>query len=247
MDNTNYIALSRQMALWKQMDIVSNNMANMNTSGYKQDDAIFTTFISQTPEAQGIGQVPLYFTEDYGQWQDFSEGAINVTGNTFDLALKGDAFFCVETDQGEMYTRKGQFSLDGNGMLVTNDGATVLGENGQPFFFAPGETEITISEAGDVLTENGAVGRLKLASFEYNQRLIKTAGTMFINPGDAQERAVGPEVAVQQGAVEKSNVDSVTEMTKLIHLQRSYEFVQQMIDEEHDRLSNTISTYAQLA
>ena len=70
---------------------------------------------------------------------------------------------------------------------------------------------------------------------------------MFMNPGDAQQRPVGAEVAVVQGAVEKSNVDPISEMTKLIHLQRSYEFVQQMIDEEHDRLSNTISTYAQLA
>lgn len=248
MDNTNYIALSRQMALWKQMDIVSNNMANMNTSGYKQDDAVFTSFMVQTPEAATrVGRTPLYFTEDYGQWQNFSEGAISVTGNTFDVALKGDAFFCVETDAGEMYTRKGQFSLDGNGMLVTNDGAAVLSENDQPFFFAPGEGEITISEAGDVLTENGIIGRLKLASFDNNQKLIKTAGTMFMNPGDAQQRPVGAEVAVVQGAVEKSNVDPISEMTKLIHLQRSYEFVQQMIDEEHDRLSNTISTYAQLA
>ena len=247
MDNTNYIALSRQMALWKQMDIVSNNMANMNTSGYKQDDAVFTSFMVQTPEAQGIGRVPLYFTEDYGQWQNFSEGAISVTGNTFDVAIKGDAFFCVETDAGEMYTRKGQFSLDGNGMLVTNDGAAVLSEDNQPFFFAPGEGEITISEAGDVLTETGSIARWKLARSDNHQTVLKTAVTMLMKPGDAQERPVGAEVAVVQGAVEKSNVDPISEMTKLIHLQRSYEFVQQMIDEEHDRLSNTISTYAQLA
>ena len=80
MDNTNYIALSRQMALWKQMDIVSNNMANMNTSGYKQDDVLFSSFMVQTPDAQGIGRAPLYFTEDFGSFQDFSEGPIVETG-----------------------------------------------------------------------------------------------------------------------------------------------------------------------
>lgn len=247
MDNTNYIALSRQMALWKQMDIVSNNMANMNTSGYKQDDAVFTSFLVQTPEAKGIGSQPIYFTEDYGQYQNFAEGTIMETGNTFDVALNGDAFFCVETANGERYTKKGQFSLDGDGKLVTNDGAVVLSENNEPFFFAPGETEIGISESGDVMTENGPVGRLKLVSFADNQKLLKTAGTLFENTSGNQMLPGANNARVIQGAVEKSNVDAITEMTKMINLQRNYEYVQQMIDTEHERISNTISTYAQLA
>lgn len=247
MDNTNYIALSRQMALWKQMDIVSNNMANMNTSGYKTDDALFTSFLVQTPEAQGVGSEPLFCTEDFGSFQNFIEGSMLHTGNTFDVAIKGDAFFCVDTAGGEKYTRKGQFSLDAEGKLVTNDGAVVLSENNEPFFFAPGEKEITISENGDVLTENGLIGRLKLAKFADNQKLLKIAGTMFEN---TQGNAViygGDGVSVHQGTVEKSNVEPISEMTKLINLQRSYEYVQQMIDNEHERISNTISTYAQLA
>ncbi len=247
MDNTNYIALSRQMALWKQMDIVSNNMANMNTSGYKQDDAVFTSFMVQTPDATGIGKQPLYFTQDFGEYHNFAEGALVETGNTFDLALKGDAFFCIETPQGERYTRKGQFSLNGEGMLTTMDGDPVLSENGEPFFFAPGENEISISEAGEVVSENGVIGRLKLVSFADNQKLLKVAGTMFENVAGNAMQLQPAEAVVVQGAVEKSNVDSVVEMTKLIKLQRSYEYVQQMIDEEHERISNTISTYAQLA
>ena len=132
MDNTKYIALSRQMALWKQMDIVSNNMANMNTSGYKQDDAVFSSYLVQTPEATGFGRVPVYFTQDYGQYQDFREGAIVNTGNTFDLASRGDVFFAIETNQGEMYTKKGSFTLDANGQLVTMEGQAVLSENNEP-------------------------------------------------------------------------------------------------------------------
>lgn len=247
MDNTNYIALSRQMALWKQMDIVSNNMANMNTSGYKQDDALFTSYMVQTPQATGIGRAPLYFTQDYGSFQNFAEGALETTGNTFDVAIKGDGFFCVETQAGERYTRKGQFSLDSEGKIVTNEGAVVLSENNTPFFIAPGETEIVITENGDVITENGIIGRLKIASFEDNQKLLKTAGTMFENTA-GNTMAVGAEnVKIAQGVIEKSNVNAIEEMTKLIKIQRSYEYVQQMIDEEHDRISNTISTYAQLA
>jgi flagellar basal-body rod protein FlgF len=120
-------------------------------------------------------------------------------------------------------------------------------QNGASGIFAPGETEITISESGDVMTENGIIGRLKLVSFEDNQKLLKVAGTMFENV-DGNNMQVGNNNAiVAQGAVEKSNVNAIEEMTRLIKVQRSYEYVQQMIDQEHDRLSNTISTYAQLA
>ena len=247
MDNTSYIALSRQMALWKQMNIVSNNMANMNTVGYKQDDVIFTSFIKQTKGAEGIGASPIFFTQDYADFQNMSEGAFKETGNVFDLAIKGDGFFCVETKDGEKYTRKGQFTLDADGALVTTDGDYVLSENNTPLFFAPGETEITVTQSGDVMTENGIIGRLKVANFADNQKLLKVSGVLFENvEGNAVSFGQG-NVQIAQGMVEASNVNSISEMTNLVKIQRSYDYVQQMIDEEHDRLSNTISTYAELA
>lgn len=247
MDNTKYVALSRQMALWKQMDVVSNNMANMNTSGYKADDAVFSQFLAQTKDAKGVAAQPIYFTQDFGSYQDFKEGAIVDTGNTFDVALQGESFFAVETTQGERYTKKGQFSLDFNGQLVTNEGHPVLSEGNEPFFFAPGEKEIVISESGEISSENGIIGRLKLVNFEDKQKLLKVAGTMFENTaGNAM--IVNPnDTRVIQGAVEKSNVQGIEEMTKMVKLQRSYEYVQQMIDEEHTRLSNTISAFSQMA
>ena len=130
---------------------------------------------------------------------------------------------------------------------MTSEGAVLLSENDTPFFIAPGETEITITESGDVITENGLIGRLKLASFEDNQKLLKVAGTMFENVNGNTMTIGNDDVRVKQGVIEKSNVNAIAEMTKLIKVQRSYEYVQQMIDEEHDRISNTISTYAQLA
>ncbi len=247
MDNTSYIALSRQMALWKQMNIVSNNMANMNTAGYKQDDVLFTSFVKQTPEAQGIASAPQYFTMDFASFQDFAEGTFKSTGNTFDLAIKGDGFFCIETKDGEKYTRKGQFTLNEDGALVTTEGDLVLSENNAPFFFAPGETEITISESGDVMTENGLIGRLKVAKFADNQKLLKVANVLFENTAGNQMTVGSENVRIAQGMVEASNVNAITEMTNLVKIQRSYDYVQQMIDEEHDRLSNTISTFAELA
>ncbi len=249
MDNTKYIALSRQMALWKQMDIVSNNMANMNTTGYKQDEAVFSSYIHQSDQkvaVQGMARKPLYFTQDFGSYSNFNEGMLVETGNTLDVAIKGDAFFAVQTPSGERYTRKGNFTLDADGMLVTTEGDPVLSENNEPFFFAPEEKQISIVENGEIYTENGLIGKMKLVQFEDNQKLLKVANTMFENT-DGNNMIIGEDnIRVLQGKLEKSNVNSIEEMTKLVNLQRSYEYVQQMIDEEHDRLSNTINAFAQM-
>ena len=248
MDNTNYIALSRQMALWKQMDLVSNNMANMNTAGYKGDDAVFTSYLVDTRGgAADIVGNPLYFTMDYASYKDFSEGMIAHTGNKFDVAIQGNAFFSVDTPQGELYTKKGQFTLNSDGAISTIDGFPILSENGTPFFIAPEETQLIITETGEVMTENGSLGRIKMATFADNQLLSKVGDTMFaMKEGNTAEFNTGNYKLVQ-GSIEKSNVNGVNEMTKLIKVQRAYEYVQQMIDTEHERLSNTIQAYAQLA
>ncbi len=248
MDNTNYIALSRQMALWKQMDLVSNNMANMNTAGYKGDEALFTTYLAETQNgAKDIVGNPLYFTQDYASYKNFAEGMIAHTGNRLDAAIQGDAFFTVETPNGEMYTKKGQFSLDADGAIVTSEGYYLMSEGNTPFFIAPGETEITITESGEIFTENGSIGRMKLASFDAPQELQKVGNSLFSNDGTAGASFNADNSVVKQYSIEKSNVNSINEMTKLINLQRSYDYVQQMIDEEHQRLSNIIDTFSQLA
>ncbi len=248
MDNTNYIALSRQMALWKQMDVISNNMANMNTSGYKGDEAVFTTYLAKTENpARGIVGNPLRFTQDYGTYKNFSEGMISHTGNTLDAAVKGDAFFAVETPAGEKYTRKGQFKLDADGAIVTAEGYPVLSENGEPFFIAPNEKEITITASGEILTENGSLGRMRLASFEDNQKLLKIADTLFENTEGNKMEYNNGNYQIVQHSIEKSNIEPVVEMTKMINLHRSYEYIQQMIDTEHERLSNTINAFSQQA
>ena len=246
MDNTKYIALSRQMALWKQMNVVSNNVANMNTTGFKQEGTVFSTYVAQTMNAQGMGKEPVFFTQDLATYTDFIEGALVETGNPFDVALQGDGFFTIETDNGVAYTRKGNFTLNRDGMLVTTDGNAVLSQNNTPIFIAPTETEVMITEDGSVSTENGIIGRLNVVKFENNQLLVKRADTMFDNV-DGNRISAADDVRVVHGSLEKSNVNSIEEMTKLIQLQRSYEFVQQMIDEEHDRISNTIDAYSQLA
>lgn len=245
MDNTKYIALSRQMGLWNQLGVVSNNMANMNTSGFKQDNILFKSYLTETPNAKGFGRSQVHFSQDFGSYSDFSEGNIVSTGNTFDVAIKGDGFFAIETDDGEKYTRKGNLALDVDGKLVTADGFPILSESNTPFFIAPGEKSISISESGEVSTENGIIGKIKLVEFEDNNKLAKIGSTMFDNPKN-NKMSNATKGAIAQGYIEKSNVNAIAEMTSMINIQRSYDFIAQMINDEHDRLSKTISTYAQL-
>ena len=153
----------------------------------------------------------------------------------------------VETKDGEKYTRKGQFTLDKEGALVTSAGEYVLSENNAPIFIAPGEREITISESGDVISENGVIGRLKVAKFADNQKLLKVNGVLFENVEGNAVSFDSDNIRIAQGMLESSNVNAINEMTNLVKIQRSYDYVRHMIDEEHDRLSNTISTYAELA
>ena len=180
-----------------------------------------------------------------GTYKNFAEGMIEHTGNSLDVAIKGDAFFAVETADGEKYTRKGQFLLDSNGAIITKEGYTLLSENGTPFFIAPNEKEISISKSGEVSTENGSLGRIRLASFENKQDLQKVGDTLFENKeGNIVEYNNG-NYEIEQESIEKSNIEPISEMTKMINLQRSYEYVQQMIDTEHERLSNTITAFSQ--
>ncbi|MFI3242061.1 MAG: flagellar basal-body rod protein FlgF [Alphaproteobacteria bacterium] len=252
MINTKYVALSRQIALWNQMDTVSNNVANVNTTGFKAEDAIFSEYITDTPKAKGVASDPVYFTQNFGTYKNFNEGAIVETGNALDLAIDGEGFFAVATQNGEQYTRKGNFTLNAEGALVTNEGHYVLSTDNKPIIFAPEETDISISGDGSVystqieagISQNNFVANIKLINFENPQELTKTAGTLF--EANENSNAIASNAVLKQGAIEKSNVEGVVEMTRLVKLQRSYEYVQQMIDAEHERLSNTISAYRQM-
>jgi len=242
MDNTKYVALSRQMGLWKQLDTVSNNMANMNTAGYKSQDIMFKDYVLQAVGAQGFGQQPVHFAQDFATVKDFSEGAMQHTGNTLDFAISGDGFFTIDTAQGQLYTKKGQFHLDSNRMIVNNEGQPVLSESNTPFFIAPGEKDIMVAPSGEISTENGVIGKLKVVAFADKQKLQKVSDSMFENvAGNTMSTA---NVRINQGVVENSNVNGIVEMTRMINLQRNYEMVQQMIDEEHTRISDTIQMFS---
>ena len=179
MENTSFIALSRQGTLRRQMSVIAHNIANMNTTGFKGEKMMFIQHLEKSRGGERILGEKIAFVRDIATVRDTSEGSLTKTGNPLDMALSGDGYFVVETEAGERYTRNGRFRLDEAGQLVNQQGDAVLSDGGQPFFFAPGDTEITVSRDGIITTENGALGRLRVVTFENQQELSASAGGLY--------------------------------------------------------------------
>ncbi len=243
MENAGYIALSRQTALWRQMDQIANNMANVNTAGFKSEQALFTDYVAKVRTDRSLFRDKIAYTEDFGSVRDLSEGAFNTTGNPFDVAIRGEGYFAVENDNGDkFYTRNGHFKVDADGQLITTNGDVLLSDVDQPIILAPNEQEFTVARDGTISTENGQIGRLKMVTFD-DQRAMKRVGDGLYSV-EGQDEAPVNNPHVVQGMLEGSNVNPILEITHMIQVQRAYEGAQKMIENEHDRQRKTIEAYA---
>lgn len=243
MQNTSYIALSSQTALWRRMEMVANNMANMNTAGYRAQEPLFTSYLQRSPGDDSAFRERLNFVTDFGRVHDFTPGPIKATSNPMDLAIDGEGFFVVNTADGPKYTRAGHFVLDEQGQLVTKEGLALLNTDDEPFFVAPNESEFNVAQDGTVSTENGVIGQVKVVTFANPQRLQKVSGTLFSAPEDMVAEPV-EQTKVAQGMVEGSNVNGIVEMTRMIDVQRSYMNAQNLVDQEHDRIRKSMDVWA---
>lgn len=239
MENSLYVALSHQTALVRQLDMVANNMANVNTTSYKQTSPLFTQYLDESMSADRPPVDKISYVQDFGTIRDFSPGALNATGNPLDLAINGEGFFVIETPDGEQFTRNGHFKIDADGLLVNSDGFPLLSVNRTPFFFAPNEKEINITRDGMVTTENGIIGQIRVVGFSSLQKLRETYNGLYTTTTDNQPFDMTPNI--EQGMLEASNVQPVVEMTKMIQLQRAYEAAQRMIEREDARITSAIN------
>jgi len=233
MENTLYIALSRQSAIRREMSVIANNMANMNTTAYKGEKMMFVDHLVKSKGGERLLPQKLAYVRDVAQYQNFKEGSINQTHNDLDLALHGDGFFVLETPQGTRYTRNGHFQLNEEGQLITSNGHPVLSDAGQPFFFTPNESQIDISRDGTVSTSNGPIGKLDIVTFENKQRLQKEPNGHYVTSEEATP-VESPHVI--QGSLEGSNINPIIEMTKMIESQRAYTSIKSFIDKEDQRM-----------
>ena len=240
METPIYIALSRQMALRQEMDVVANNIANANTQGFKAEMMLMTEV--QLPAERGV---ELSYVQDFGTARDFSPGTFRSTGNPFDLSIQGDGFFAVQTPEGIRYTRTGRFQLDKDGVLVTNQGYQVLGGGG-PLTLNPDDGPFNVAEDGSISTDRAredtqlqVVGKIDVVDFADRQALKPVQDNLFAAEGMQPTAATGQ---VAQGMLEDSNVRPIVEMTNLIEVQRSYQAMQRFLDGEHERQRRAINS-----
>lgn len=219
------IGLSRLIALQQHTDRIARNIANQTTTGFKSEGLQFREYLSEAREEIPSSKTrSLVSTERY---IDFSNGPLTVTGNVTDVAIAGDAFFVVQTSDGERYTRRGAFTVDQNGRLVTFAGEPVLTQSGI-LTVAKNDGPLGISADGIVSTAKGPVGRLRLARFDDLGQVSAGSGGLFVSSKPAND--VPPnEIRLVVGAVESSNVRPTLEMTKLIAASRTYEDVAKAI------------------
>lgn len=246
MDNTTYIALSRQQALWNQLEVVANNLANVNTTGFKGTDVLFTQYLERVKQDDRTFEDKVAFTQDFGLVRNLSQGALNYTGNLYDLSLQGEGYFVTQADgEPEYYTRAGNFTLNENAELVTQEGRRVLGTDGQPIVIPPEVGEVMIQGDGGVINQATAeaIGQIRVVRFDDERLLKQVSGTSFNTvPGQDPIDIATPKVA--QGVLENSNVNGVAEMTRLIALNRAYSDVTRMVEQEHERKRKASDLFA---
>lgn len=222
-----YVALSRQMTLRRELDVVANNLANVNTSGFKVEEAMVRTETSD--RARMIdGPSKLSFVLDDGVIRDFRQGAMSQTGGAFDLAVDGQGFFTVQTARGERYTRDGRFTLSPDGRLTTQSGDPVMGEGGE-ITINPELGPVTISADG-VLSQSGqTIGKISVVNFADLSGLSKDGDNLFRNTSSLGAQPA-TSAQIRQGMLESSNVDSISQVTRLIEISRAYESLARTIE-----------------
>jgi flagellar basal-body rod protein FlgF len=220
MDNTLLVSLSHQLAAYRAMDVIANNVANVSTPAFKREEMKFEEYISNMRPAEGeVGVRPISFVVDRGIVRDLGEGRIEQTGAPFDFAIKGKGYFVVQTPAGERYTRDGHFTLNPDGNLTTLDGNPVLGDGG-PVTIAPEDGDITVGSDGTITGKQGQLGKLRLSDFADERALRKEGANLYASN---QPALTAENASIEQGVIEASNVNPVAEITQMIEVSRAYQ------------------------
>ncbi len=250
-----YTAVSGAIAQSQKLDTIANNLANVNTPGFKRDQQVFSeylTAVEKEPSATNVPRVTASIESFYdmqgndksyvdsaGTYTDFTQGSLRVTGNNLDIALEGDGLLEVATNEGVRYTRAGNLSIDSEGRLVTKQGFPVLKDGGVGAPSAGREIRIgtgegagalSIGSGGEVVQGGNNLGKLSIMKFGNKDALRKVGHNMYsVKENQDAQMATATETKVSQGMLEGSNVNIVREMTEMIAATRVFESTQKAI------------------
>lgn len=233
-----YSALSGAIAQQKALDVVANNVANANTTGYRADRVAFREALATATNGSPAPRDLRYVSVSKIQ-TDVTTGSLRQTHNPLDVAIQGDGFFSVQTSNGERFTRDGSFVRDQEGVIRTGQGLAVMGADGGEVRIPTNTTDLTITADGSVMVGDQRVAQFKLSRFDNPALALNKEGhTLYVANGNqaAQQDTIS---ALAQGHVEASNVNAIAGMNELITVSRSFEAFQRVIQAFRDMDSRT--------
>jgi flagellar basal-body rod protein FlgF len=237
MDSIGYTTLSRQSGLMREMEIVAQNIANASTTGFRREGVIFSEYVSRLDGAPSLSMA-----SGNTRHIDMSQAGLSMSGGTYDMAIQGDGFFLIQTPQGERLTRAGAFTPAADGNLVTADGHAVLDAGGTAVVVPANARAVSIAQDGTVSADGTAIARIGLWQPNDPLSLIHESGTLFSTASGVTPAEGG---TILQGMLEDSNVEPVTEIARMITVQRAYEMGQSLLDREDARVRAVIQTLGQ--
>jgi flagellar basal-body rod protein FlgF len=231
-----YTAYSGMKAQMDALDILANNLANINTTGFKEENAFFTYLnrsIDADPATANLNDTINKTVQAQGALNT-AEGSLTSTGRDLDVAIEGNGFLTVETPRGMRYTRNGNLHVNAQSVLTTSDNYPVIGTNGRPITLGPGK--IGINENGDVSLEDSTVGRLKVVTFDNVSALAKEGSSLFISRENQGSEKIS-DAKIRSGYLEQSNVNAVSSIVRMVNLHRHFEAIQKCISLEMNEMN----------
>jgi flagellar basal-body rod protein FlgF len=221
MDSLAAMAASGMRSRMESLDLLANNIANASTGGYKADREFYSLYAA--PEADDSATTMPVIQKQY---TDLTQGTLQNTGNTLDVALSGQGFFAVQGPSGPLYTRNGNFRLAADGKLISAEGYTVRGTGGAAITLSSGQP-IEISSDGTVTQGGKAIGQLQIADFTSGAGISKQGNNYFRADDPAAQVALSPkDTTVEQGKLEASNSGTAESAVRLISIMRQFEMLQ---------------------
>ena len=243
MQNSTSVALSSLIAQQRAMDVTANNLANANTPGFKTNRTLFADWLERQSDVDPVpGGRTLSFTQDRATYREQAEGSLSHTANPLDMAITGDGFFTVQTPNGPMLTRAGQFSLQPNGTVSDLDGNALLDTTGQPIKVSTADTSLSVAGDGTLSSENGRLAKIGIVK-PTDPNKVKAVGNLLLSADVATTPVTQPKIV--GGALEDSNVQSIAETTRMMNQLRQFQFVTQLVQGESDRQQSAIDKLTQ--
>ena len=235
---TGTIALSRQSGLDREMRVIANNLANMSTTGYRREGVIF----SESVQGSASGSDSVSMTSLNAHFSDEALGTMRTTGGSLDLAIEGPGYFQIEGAGGARLTRAGAFLRDAGGQVVNAAGEFLLDSGGAPILLPPGSVDIAISSDGTMTAAGDPVAQLGIFAPAPGASFEREDGVRFRSDQPFEPLIDG---RIMQGQLEGANVSAVGEMTRMIEVQRAYEFSQALQEREDERQRSVVRTLGQ--